>query len=327
MDRRTFVNALGAMLVIQASVANAQRAAAPRVIGVFSAEPFPPADLWVHLYSKLRELGWIEGTNLIFERRSANNQLDQLPNLATELVRLNVDIILALGTQAPLAAKKATSTIPIIIFNAANPIELGLVTSLARPGGNITGIGRFSSHDIAGKRLQLLKETLPGLSRVTLILNPNFATNVMALQDSEAAAPTLGLELRSVEVRRVEDFDSAFETALHQRPDALITAENVVTMQARARIITFAAANHLPALYPFKEFAEAGGLMSYGPDLNELIDLVAKYIDRILKGARPGDLPIEQATKFQLVINLKTAKALGLTIPQTLLARADEVIQ
>jgi len=326
MDRRTFVHSLGAMLIAQASVAAAQRAAVPRVIGILSAEPDGNPDLWAYFYSRLRDLGWAEGTNLIFERRSANNQIDRLPNLAAELVRLNVDIILTIGPQVPLAAKKATSTIPIIMFNAANPVELGLVTSLARPGGNVTGVGRFS-REIAGKRLQLLKETLPGLSRVTLMLDPTNANDQLMRDDSEVVAQTLSLELHSVEVRSVGDFDSAFDAALTQRPGALIVAESALTVDQRARIIAFAAANKLPVIYPFKQFAEAGGLMSYGLDLKEIIDVMVKYTDKILKGAKPGDLPIEQATKFQLVINLKTAKALGLTIPQSLLLRADEVIQ
>jgi putative ABC transport system substrate-binding protein len=314
------------MLVAQASVAWAQRPANLRVIGVLNAEPFGNPDLWKYFNAKLRELGWVEGANLVFERRSANNQLDQLPILAAELVRLNVDIIFAVGTQAPMAAKKATSSIPILIMNAGDPVELGLASSLAHPGGNITGTSLIS-REIAGKRLQLLRETLPGLSRVTLLLDPTNPNNALLLHETESAARTLGLQIQSIEVRGQEDFDGAFTATLSQRPGALITAETSVTLNARAKIAAFAAANRIPALYPYKEFVVAGGLMSYGLDLKDLIDVTAKYIDKILRGAKPGDLPIEQSIKFELVINLKAAKALGLTFPQPLLVRADEVIE
>jgi putative ABC transport system substrate-binding protein len=314
------------MLAAQASAVGAQRAAAPRVIGVLNSDPFANPDLWAYFFSALRDLGWTEGTNLIVVRRSANSQIDQLPNLAAELVHLNVDIIFANGTQAPLAAKKATSTIPIVIWNAGDAVELGLVSNLARPGGNITGVSLISS-EISGKRLQLLKETLPGLSRVTLLLDPTNANNVSVLHESEAAARTLGLQVQTVEARGPGDIDNAFAATLRQRPDALIAAENAVTLSQRARITAFAATSRIPAMYPFRQFAEAGGLMSYGVDTKDLIDVLAKYIDKILKGAKPGDLPIEQPNKFELVINLKTAKALGLTIPQSLMVRANEVIQ
>ena len=326
IDRRTFMLALGIMLAAQMSAAGAQRTAAPRVIGVLNPDPFGNPDLWKYFHTKLRQLGWVEGTNLVLERRSADGQLDQLPILAAELVRLNVDIIFANGTQAPLAAKKATSTIPIVIWNAGDPVELGLVSNLARPGGNITG-ACLISREIAGKRLQLLREALPGLSRVTLLLDPTNANNVLLLHESESVARTLGLQIQSVEAHVPEDFDSAFAAILRQRPDALVAAETGVILNQRARITAFAAGNRLPALYPFKEFVEAGGLMSYGLDAKELVDILVKAIDKILKGAKPGDLPIEQPTKYELVINLKTAKALGLAFPQSLLARADEVIQ
>jgi putative ABC transport system substrate-binding protein len=327
MRRRTFLQALGAVLVFHASAARPQRATpGQRVMGILNAEPFGNPDLWAHFYSKLRELGWAEGTNLIVERRSANNQLDQLPNLAAELVRLNVDIILATGTQAPLAAKKATSTIPIIIWNAGDPIENGLVTSLARPGVNITGVSLIS-RELAGKRLQLLSEMLPGLSRVTMLLDPKNPNNALLLHQTEVAARTLEIQIQSVDLRDLGESDRAFGAALMQRPGALITAESGVAVQQRAKIAAFAATNHLPALYPFREFVQAGGLISYGPDLKDLVGTVAKYIDKILKGANPGDLPIEQPTKFEFVINLNTAKTLGLKIPQSLMLRADEVIQ
>jgi putative tryptophan/tyrosine transport system substrate-binding protein len=326
LDRRTFVHLLGAVLVAQASVARAQRPAAPRVIGVLSADPYGNPDLWKYFNAKLRELGWVEGANLVFERRSANNQLDQLPVLAAELVRLNVDIIFAVGTQAPLAAKKATSAIPIVIMNAGDPVELGLASSLAHPGGNITGTSLIS-REIAGKRLQLLRGTLPGLSRVTLLLDPTNPNNALLLHETESAARTLGLHIQSIEVRGPEDFDGAFIATLSQRPGALITAETSVALNARARIAAFAAANRIPALYPFKEYVAAGGLMSYGLNLKDLVEVTAKYIDKILRGAKPGDLPIEQSIKFELVINLKAVKALGLTFPHPLLVRADEVIE
>ena len=320
------MQALVATLVFQASAARPQQATSRRVMGILNAEPFGNPDLWAHFHAKLRELGWVEGTNLIVERRSANNQLDQLPNLADELVRLKVDIIMALGTQAPLAAKRATSAIPIVIWNAGDPIENGLVTSLARPGGNITGTSLIS-REIAGKRLQLLSEMLPRLSRVTVLLDRKNPNNVLLLRETEVVARTLAIQIQSVDVRDLGESDRAFDAVLMQRPDALITAEGGVATEQRAKITAFAATNHLPALYPFKEFVQAGGLMSYGPDLKDLIGAFAKYIDKILKGANPGDLPIEQPTKFELVINLNTARALGLALPQTMMVRADQVIQ
>jgi len=319
------MQALVATLVFQASTARPQQATSGRVMGILNAEPFGNPDLWAYFHSKLRELGWVEGTNLIVERRSANNQLDQLPNLADELVRLKVDIIMATGTQAPLAAKKATSTIPIVIWNAGDPIENGLVTSLARPGGNITGTSLIS-REIAGKRLQLLSEMLPRLSRVTVLLDRQNPNNVLLLRETEVVARTLAIQIQSVDVRDLGESDRAFDAVLLQRPGALITAESGVATQQRGKITAFAATNHLPALYPFKEFVQAGGLVSYGPDLKDLIGTFAKYIDKILKGANPGDLPIEQPTKFELVINLNTAKMLNLDVPPQLLSLADEVI-
>jgi putative ABC transport system substrate-binding protein len=242
------------------------------------------------------------------------------------LVRHNVDIITAMGTLAPLAAKRATSTIPIVMTTAGDPLGSGLVTSLARPGGNVTGLSLMAP-DLGGKRLELLKEVLPGVFRVGILWNAANPYSALVFKETESAARLLGIEIQSIEVRSPDDFDGALAASTRLLVGALITVEDPLTVGHRKRIADFAASNRLPAIYGLREFVDAGGLMAYGAHLADLQRRAAGYVDKIIKGAKPADLPVEQPTKFELVINLKTAKALGLEVPPTLLARADEVIE
>jgi ABC-type uncharacterized transport system substrate-binding protein len=272
------------------------------------------------------KLDWIEGKNITFEYRYAENHPDRLPELAAELVRLGVDVIMAGGTLAPLAAKRATTTIPIVMTTAGDPLGSGLISSLARPGGNVTGLS-FMDPDIAGKRLGLIKEVLPRLSRVAVLWDAANPYPALVFKETQRTAQTLGIEVQSLEVRGPDDFEVAFEAARRQQPDALITVGDPLTSDFRKQITDFASSHRLPAIYSLREYAEAGGLMSYGTSISDLVRRAAGYVDKILRGAKPSDLPVEQPTRFELVINLNTAKALGLTIPPLVLALADEVIE
>jgi len=274
----------------------------------------------------MRELGWVEGKNVAIEGRYADNRLERLPILAAELVRLNVDLIVAIGTLAPLAAKQATSTIPIVMTSAGSPVESGLVASLARPGGNITGMSLMAP-DVAGKRLELLKELLPQFARVAVLWNAANPYSANVFKEMQVAGRALGVQVQSLGVRNPEDLDSAFEAARRQHPDALVSVEDPFTNSYRKRITDFAIAAHLPSLYGIREDVGAGGLVSYGANLADLYRRAAGYVDKILKGAKPADLPVQQPTTFELVINLKTARTLGLEMPASVLARADEVIE
>jgi len=275
----------------------------------------------------LRELGWIEGQNVAIESRWAEGRFEQLPGLAVELVQLKPDVIVAVVTQASLAAKRATPTIPIIMVGVGDPLGSGLVASLARPGGNITGPSSMLA-DVSGKQLALLKETVPTASPVAVLWNPaNAVWQAAALRETDAAAHALGLRLQRVEARGPDDLEGAFAAMKRERANALFVPADIIFARHAQRIADLAARNRLPAMYGFREHAEAGGLMSYAADFAVMFRRAAVYVDKILKGAKPADLPIEQPTKFELVINLKTAKALGLTIPQSLLVRADEIIQ
>ena len=311
--------------LLAAPLAAAQLAKAPRVglLGLGSAESSP---LFEALRQGLRERGWVEGQNIAFEDRTTVGHYSRLPDGAAELVRLKVDVIVTWGTTSALAARKATGTIPIVTTAESDPVETGLAASLARPGGNVTGL-TISSRELVGKRIELLKETLPGLSRIAVLWNPESRTQLGSLRNAEAAAKSLGLHVQPAEVRRPEDLEKAFASIAQKRPEALVLAPSNMFRAHRARIVALAARHRLPATFWERSYVEAGGLMSYGPDEKAIFRQLANYVDRILKGAKPGDLPIEQPTKFELVINMKTAKALGLTIPPSLLARADEVIQ
>jgi putative ABC transport system substrate-binding protein len=275
----------------------------------------------------LRELGYVEGKNLQLEIRWGEGQLDRLPALAEELVRLNVDVIMAVTSPSVMAAKQATGTIPIVMPFSSDPVADGLVTSLARPGGNITGLSMMAP-ELGAKRLQLLKEVSPKIFRpVAVLWNPDYVGMKARFRETQGVAPTVGMNVRSVEVRDSRELEQALETMDRERPDALVLLADPLTISQRLRIVEYAAKERLPAIYEISQFADAGGLMSYGPNVDDLVRRAATYVDKILKGAKPADLPIEQPTKFELVINLKCAKALGVTIPQSVLLQADRVIE
>jgi putative tryptophan/tyrosine transport system substrate-binding protein len=275
----------------------------------------------------LRELGWIEGQNIAIEPRWADGTFERLPGLAAELVQLKVDVIVAVVTQASLAAKHATQTIPIVMVGVGDPLGSGLVASLARPGGNVTGPSSMLA-EVSGKQLALLKETIPRASPVAVLWNPaNPVWQAAALRETEAAARALGLRLQLLEARGPDELEGAFAAMTRERAGALFVPADIIFARHAQRMADLAARNHLPAMYGFREHVEAGGLMSYAADFAVMFRRAAVYVDRILKGAKPADLPVEQPTKFELVINLKTAKALGVTIPPAVLARADEVIE
>ena len=274
----------------------------------------------------LRELGYVEGKNIVIERRWAEGKLDRLPALAAELVRLKVDIIVTAGPQATRPAKQATSTIPIVMAQDPDPVGNGFVVSLARPGGNITGLATFAP-ELSGKQLELLKETVPKLSRVAVFgtsINPGNAQN---LRQAELAAKAFGVKLQYLDVLSPKDFETAFQAASKGLADAVLMLPGSVLVLQRAQLADLAVKSRLPAIYPQTEYTEAGGLMYYGTNTPDLFRRAATYVDKILKGAKPADLPVEQPTKFELVINLKAAKQIGLTIPPNVLARADKVIK
>jgi putative ABC transport system substrate-binding protein len=275
----------------------------------------------------LRDLGYVEGRNILIEYRWAEGRFDRLPALAAELIRLGVTVIVATNTPAALAAKNATSTIPIILVTSGDPVGSGLVASLARPGGNVTGLSLTPTLAISGKHLELLKEAFPIITHVAVLANPANAPTASLLKEIELVARSLQLRLRVVQVREPKDFGEAFATMKNERVPALLVIADPLVADNRDWIVAFAATNRLPAIYPYRLFVDAGGLMSYGADVSDLHRRAATYVDRILKGAKPTELPIEQPTKFELVVNLKTAQALGLTIPPSLLLRADHVIQ
>ena len=276
----------------------------------------------------LRELGWVEGQNIVIDYRYAEGRVDRLPDLAAELVRLKVDLIVAsAGTQAATAAKNATETIPIVMIYVRDPVGTGLIASLARPGGNVTGVSGSAGLELFAKQLELLKETVPKIRRVAILSNPANAYHQLAIREVNVAARSLGVQLQLLEARGPNEFDGAFAAMAKERVGALLVLSDAMLSSHRTRLADLAARSRLPAAYGVRESVEAGGLMSYGPSFLDLFRRSAAYVDKILKGAKPADLPVEQPTKFELVINLKTAKALGLTVPQTLLARADEVIE
>ena len=275
----------------------------------------------------LRELGYVEGQNVVIEYRSADGRPERFPDLATELIRLKVDVIVTRGTSAALGARHVTETIPIVMASSGEPVFAGLVASLARPGGNVTGLHTVAPSALAGKRLQILKELMPGLSRVGVLWDSGDVYAVLMMREIERVAQAIGVQLHSVDARRPADFERAFEAAIVDRVDALITVEGILTIMDLTRIVDFAAMSRLPAIYGLREFVDAGGLMAYGTDLRDLFRRSATYVHRILKGARPAELPVEAPAKFELAINLKTARALGLTIPPSLMQRADYLVQ
>ena len=276
---------------------------------------------------RLHELGWVEGRNLVVEYRWAEGEVERLPELAADLVRRKVDVIVAPAGSAAMAAKSATSSIPIVMIFANDPVEMGLVASLSRPGGNITGTTFTTSSEIFGKQLQILKEAIPNAARVAVLRNPADPSFARQLSEVEAAARSLNLRLQHLGARGPEEFDSAFAAMARDRADALQVVATSTFLVHRARLAELALKARLPTMYSFREQVQAGGLMAYAVNMADFVGRAAGYVDKILKGAKPADLPVEQPTKFELVINLKTAKALGLTIPQAVLLRADEVIE
>ena len=308
-------------------VADAQQPAKSPRIGLLS--PFSPSDAapWHQAFRQgLRDLGWVEGKNISIEYRYAEGRSDRLPGLAADLVRLKVDIIVASTGTDGLVAKNATRAIPIVIASAGDPVGGGLVESLARPGGNITGLSQIAP-EMAGKRLELLKEIVPKLSRVAVLWNPEGPISTLTWEEIELPARQLGIQLHSLEVRAPGDFARAFENATRARAGALIIMPSPVFLTNLKRIADFAAKNRLPSIFHIREFVDSGGLVAYGADRSDMFRRAATYVDKILKGAKPADLPVEQPTKFELVINMKTAKALGLTIPPLVLIRADKLIE
>jgi putative tryptophan/tyrosine transport system substrate-binding protein len=274
----------------------------------------------------LHELGYVEGKNVQLEVRWGNGEFERLPALAAELVQLKVDVIVAAASPSVLAARKATSTIPIVMPVSSDPVGDGLVASLAHPGGNITGLSMMAP-ELGEKRLQLLRETFPDASRAVAVLwNPAYAGMRARFEEAKVAAPKLGLTVRSVEVRDTRELDVAFEAVVREHPEALVLSDPF-TLSQRARIVEFAAEHRLPAIYESSDFVVVGGLMSFGPNISSLYRGAAVYVDKILKGAKPGELPIEQPTKFELVLNMKTAKALGISFPASVLLRADKLIE
>jgi putative tryptophan/tyrosine transport system substrate-binding protein len=275
----------------------------------------------------LHELGYVEGKNVVIEYRWAEGKYERLPDLAAELVRLSVDVIVAVGDPVIFAAKQTTSTTPIVMASVGDPVGRGFVVSLARPGGNVTGVSNFSAN-LVGKWLELLKEVVPTLSQVAVLRNAANPTHLLFWTEAQSAAPKLGLKLQTVEIRGHDDLDEAFTSVVRARSGAVVVLPDPLLAGVEGRrIAELATSNGLPMMSTFKEQVEVGGLLSYGPNLTVNFHRAASYVDKILRGAKPADLPVEQPTKFALFINLKTAKALGLTIPQSLLLRADEVIQ
>jgi len=326
IDRRAFTTSVTVGALLASRSADAQKPKGVRRIGWLSpasaAEGLPNLEA---LRAGLRELGYVEGRNITIEDRWADGRTERLPQLAAELVRLAVDVVCTAGSQASVAAKQATSTVPIVFANVAFPDKSGLVASYPRPGGNITGVAFIGPE--YGKRLELLREVRPRLSRVALIYNPDNPGSVLALQETQRWATDMKVRLEPHKFRGPHDFENVFRAIAGKRPDALMTTADPLIASYRTNIVDFAAKNRLPSMYPSREFVEAGGLMFYGGSVPEMYRRAALYVDRILKGAKPADLPVEQPIKFDMVINLKTAKTLGLTMPQSLLLRADEVLQ
>jgi putative ABC transport system substrate-binding protein len=329
MRRREFITLLGAVSAWPVAVRAQQPDKVHRIGFLLFANAGDSAyETLIEAFRQgLRDIGYVEGRNISIEYRYAGESHDRLAALAAELVRMEVDVIVTHGTPGSLAARQATTTIPIVMTTAGDPVGSGLVASLAQPGGNVTGLSLMIT-DLGGKRLQLLTELVPGLTRAAILsyaLNP---FNALVVRETQDAALKLRIDLKSIGVRGGGDFDRALAaTAAEQPPGALIVVEDGLTLAKRAQIVAFAAEHRLPAMYGLKEFISAGGLASYGAHFPDLYRRAATYVDKILKGAKPGDLPVEQPTRFEFVVNLRTAEALGLEMPPTLLARADEVIE
>jgi putative ABC transport system substrate-binding protein len=327
ISRRTFIATLTGGLLHAPLAAGAQPAGKLARIGFLgNSTAALEANLVGPFREGFREFGYVEGRDLIIEYRWAEGQYDRFPALIAELVALKVDVIVTAGTPAALAVRRATTTIPLVMVAVGDPVGTGLVASLARPGGNLTGLVSIAP-DLEGKRLELLTEVVPKLSHVAFLLNPANAFHVTSETQARAAARVLHLKVEFVAVRAESEFDRAFQAISSQRPGALVMLADRLFLHHRARIVDFAARNRLPTVYAYTELVEAGGLMSFGPSYPGMHRRAAYFVDKILKGVKPADLPMEQPSKFELMINVKTAKTLGLTIPQSVLLRADELIQ
>jgi putative ABC transport system substrate-binding protein len=327
IKRREFIKVLGGALIAMPGGAEAQTAPKIHRIGLLSPAA-PLADnspFGKPLVRGLAQHGYIQGRNVVFERRGAEGRLERLPRLVEELVASNVDLILTFGYPSALAAKQGT-TIPVVVFGAGDPVATGLVDSLARPGGNLTGFSDVAA-ELSAKRMELLKEIAPGLRKVAMLWNADDRGMTLRYQSSDVAAKALGISVQALAVRQPDDFEQAFAAMNRERPDAILMVSDSLTTGNRKRVFDFAAAQRLPAIYEWDFIAREGGLMSYSMDLDESFERVAALIDRIFKGAKPAELPCEQPTRFHFVLNLKTAKALGITFPPSLLVQADEVIE
>lgn len=326
LERRRFAALVGSALLTAPFAAEAQAARVPR-IGYLAPSLSPEASRLIAAFRQgLRELGYVEGQTIALELRSAEGNPERFAGMAAELVALNVDVIVAGATLAVLPAEQATRTIPIVFPVHTDPVGAGLVASLARPGRNATGLS-FSSEDLTGKRMELLKETIPGVSRIAVLWKSPNPAALVQLKAAELAARPLAVSLHVLEVRGAEDLESAFQAATQGASAALLVVDDPATFLLRKAIVELAARSRLPAMYGPREFALDGGLMSYGANLEDMFRRAATYVSKILRGAKPADLPVEQPTNFDFVINVKAAKALGLSIPQSLLARASEVLQ
>src|SRR5262245_30897600 len=323
-----FIAVLALSLLAAPLVAGAQQTGKVPRIGFLSlTSPSDRPALFDAFRQGLRELGWVEGQNVVIDYRYAEDRVDRLPDLASELVRLKVDLIVSWGTQGVTAAKDATETIPIVMIAVRDPVGIGLIASLARPGGNVTGVSGYAGLQLVAKQLELLKETVPKIRRVAILSNPSNAYHQLAIREVNVAARSLGVQLLLLEARGPNEFDDAFAAMAKERVGALLVLSDGIFSSHRTRLADLAARSRLPAAYAIREIVEAGGLMSYGPSFLDLFRRSATFVDKILKGAKPADLPVEQPTKFELVINLKAAKALGLEVPPLLIAQADELIE
>ncbi len=325
MRRRDVIAAIGGVVAWPLTT-RAQQTAKQPTIGFLGSGTLEGQGQWVAAFlRRLRELGWIEGRNFTIEYRWAEGSSDRAAELAAELVRHKVDVIVTYANPIVLAVKRSTSAIPIVFAAAADPIGTGLVSTLARPGGNITGLS-VEATDLGSKRLELLRDLVPSLRRLAIMANVDNSASVLEMREVQSASGTLGLEVKTLDIRQAEDIAPAFDK-LKSHIDALYVCIDTILFANRIRIITLALAARLPTMFTTREAVKAGGLMTYGPSFPELFRRAGDYVDKILHGATPKDLPVEQPTKFELVLNLTTAKALGLTVPETLLARADEVIE
>jgi putative tryptophan/tyrosine transport system substrate-binding protein len=321
MRRRDFIKVIGSTATWPLAARAQQGGVRIPRIGIIDDAP-----IWDHFRRGLHDLGYIEGRNIAIEYRSAEGDFDRLRQAAHELASLPVDVLVVYGSPATRAARQATSAIPIVMISVGDPVRARFVTNLARPGGNITGTTNLGP-ELIGKRIEILKEYVPGLARVAFLWNPDNDSNLAFLEELIIAVPALGLQLISVPMRTSEEYEGAFAAMMQRQPNAFVTTNDGFILQHIGQIIDFMAKHRLPAMFQAKENVEAGGLIAYGATLSDLFTRSAWYVHRILHGAKPADLPVEQPTKFELSINLKTAKALGLEIPPTLIARADEVIE